>query len=288
MQGRQLAEWIGAFVSGMVRDSPENSTRDGSGEPAFDAPLIGFARGDDPLFQDYKRHVGPFHWTPAEALALAFPEERLDPAQVSVVSWVLPQTEATKRENAAQKVYCSERWARVRLYGEAFNAQLRRGLAQALVEQGVPAAAPMLLPQWTYAESPDYGKASTWSERHAAHACGLGTFGLCDGLITPLGKAMRLGSVVLKGSLPVAPRPYGDHHAYCLFYSHGTCGQCIGRCPVKALSPQGHDKKKCERHVAKMGKEHNQEAYGLDIEGCGLCQVDVPCSSGIPAPDAGA
>jgi epoxyqueuosine reductase QueG len=43
-----------------------------------------------------------------------------------------------------------------------------------------------------------YGYASSWSERHAAHAAGLGTFGLCDGLITPKGKAMRAGSVVAK------------------------------------------------------------------------------------------
>jgi hypothetical protein len=35
--------------------------------------------------------------------------------------------------------------------------------------------------------------ASSWSERHAAHAAGLGTFGLCDGLITAKGKAMQGG-----------------------------------------------------------------------------------------------
>ena len=35
-------------------------------------------------------------------------------------------------------------------------------------------------------------------ETHAAHAAGLGTFGLCDGLITPIGKAIRVGSVVAK------------------------------------------------------------------------------------------
>jgi epoxyqueuosine reductase QueG len=30
------------------------------------------------------------------------------------------------------------------------------------------------------------------SERHAAYAAGLGTFGLCDGLITSVGKAVRV------------------------------------------------------------------------------------------------
>ena len=27
--------------------------------------------------------------------------------------------------------------------------------------------------------------------------------------------------------------------------------------------------------------------YGLEIYGCGLCQVGVPCADGIPTPDMG-
>jgi len=38
------------------------------------------------------------------------------------------------------------------------------------------------------------GPASSWSERHAAYAAGLGTFSLNDALITPKGIAHRLGS----------------------------------------------------------------------------------------------
>ena len=283
--GDVLGPWILDFVRGFVESSPDNSLKDGSGEPSFDAPLVGFAAGGDPIFQEFRRHIGPFYWLPAQALALA--HTGLAQGPVSVVSWVLPQTRATKDQNAQEKVYCSERWARSRLHGEQFNVLLRRSLAQALTDRGVPAAAPMLLPQWRMETSADYGYASTWSERHTAHAAGLGTFGLCDGLITPLGKAMRTGSVVLAGDLPATPRPYVDHHAYCLFYSHGTCGKCIPRCPMNALSEKGHDKIKCGRHVRGGGKEHNIERFGLDIEGCGLCQVGVPCESHIPAPEEG-
>ena len=46
-------------------------------EPAFAAPLVGFAAGDDPLFAELKVHVGASHWTPGEAFALAFPERTL-------------------------------------------------------------------------------------------------------------------------------------------------------------------------------------------------------------------
>ncbi|MFH1034897.1 MAG: epoxyqueuosine reductase [Pseudomonadota bacterium] len=287
MDGEVLAGWISDFIGGLVASSPHNSLRDGPGERAFDQPLVGFASGQDPIFLECKRHIGDFFWTPAEAYAQAYPQEPAPAEEVSVISWILPQTQATKDENAREKVFCSGRWAGVRLFGEKFNALLRQELAQALCQEGLPALAPMLLPSWRRETSADYGYASTWSERHAAHAAGLGTFGLCDGLITPLGKAMRTGSVVVRAKLPATPRPYHDHHAYCLFYTHGTCGKCIPRCPVKALSDQGHDKIKCGRHVGQVGKEHNLEHYGLDIEGCGLCQVAVPCASHIPAPEEG-
>jgi ferredoxin len=59
--------------------------------------------------------------------------------------------------------------------------------------------------------------------------------------ITPKGKAMRCGSVIARIQVPATPRPYEDHHAYCLFFSSGTCGQCISRCPSGAITKAGHD-----------------------------------------------
>ena len=70
-----------------------------------------------------------------------------------------------------------------------------------------------------------YAPCSNWSERHAAYAAGLGTFGLCDGLITQVGKAVRVGSVVAQVAVPASKRPYGDHQAYC---NHDKgCRACI-------------------------------------------------------------
>jgi epoxyqueuosine reductase QueG len=140
----------------------------------------------------------------------------------------------------------------------------------------------MEAPAWRVEDSPEFVWASTWSERHAAYAAGLGTFGLCDGLITPKGKAMRAGSVVAKIDIAATERPYTDHHAYCLFYANGTCGLCIDRCPVGALSEKGHDKVKCKAHLDRT-RPYVKETYGFEGYGCGLCQVDVPCGSGIPA-----
>ena len=139
----------------------------------------------------------------------------------------------------------------------------------------------MLAPNWTRVKSRHFSYASTWSERHAAYAAGLGTFGLCDGLITPWGKAMRAGSVVAKISIQPDPRPYSQHNAYCLFYAQGTCGKCIDRCPAQAITKDGHDKEKCREYIRHC-QEYIRKVYEFSGRGCGLCQTKVPCEAGIP------
>ncbi|MDM8524477.1 epoxyqueuosine reductase [Desulfococcaceae bacterium HSG8] len=273
-------------IEGIVRDfiteSPENTLCNRACEKAFENPLVGFSKGDDPLYDAYKKHVGEFHWTPKEVFTTAFPELSADPGELTVVSWILPQTKATKTDNRKQQAYPSERWARSRVYGEIVNEKLRSHLVNALQKEGYPAAAPALLPQWERKTSETYGFASTWSERHAAFASGLGTFGLCDGLITPRGKAMRTGSVIVKIRTDPAPRPYKDHHEYCLFFTKGVCGKCISRCPAGAITHAGKDKVRCSQYIRSEAAEFVKSNYGFDGYGCGLCQTAVPCESGIP------
>jgi epoxyqueuosine reductase QueG len=93
---------------------------------------------------------------------------------------------------------------------------------------------------------------------------------------------MRCGSIVARISVPATARPYNHHHAYCLFYNEGTCGVCIKRCPVGAVSKEGHDKKKCREYVEGPIARHARDAYGVEAYGCGLCQTKVPCESRIP------
>lgn len=275
--GAWITERIEAFCAG-----PENHLHDGSGEPAWGVPLVGFCAGDDDIYARYKEVVGPFHWTPLEAFAVAYPDTEVSADELVVISWVLPQTALTKRDSRAERTYPPERWARSRIYGEQVNVALRRAVVDALHAQGVQAMAPMLSEQWGTRPSEAYHIASTWSERHAAHAAGLGTFGLCDGLITPVGKAMRVGSAIARLAIPPTPRPYSDHHAYCLFYAKGTCGACMERCPVGAVTAGGHDKVVCSEHLSKT-RRYVPEHYGFAGYGCGLCQTGVPCESGIPA-----
>jgi epoxyqueuosine reductase len=276
------AAWVEGVIKEFLRESPENTLKDSNNEKAWEDFIVGFSRGDDPIWGSFKEHVGPFHWTPLEIFRLAHSDAELAPADLTVIAWVLPQREATKSDNRKETIFPSERWARARIYGEETNVKLRKHLISALESDGHKAVAPLLSPLWEWKKSDRFVFSSNWSERHAAYASGLGTFGLCDGLITPVGKAMRVGSVVADVQIPPTPRTYSDHHAYCLFYSKGICGKCIQRCPAGALSESGHDKIKCANYLKPGTSDYVKARYGFDGYGCGLCQTKVPCESKIP------
>ena len=277
------AAWVVNLIKDFTANSPHNSLRNEAGEKAWDEPLVGFSRGDDPLYDEFKNHIGDFHWKPEEIFLLTFPETGASAAELTVISWILPQTAQTKRDNQLEQRFPSERWTRSRSFGEQFNVELRKHLLASLLAAGCQAMAPELSPFKKSAISECYGRASTWSERHAAYASGLGTFGLCDGLITAAGKAMRCGSVIARIKIPPTVRPYQDHHAYCLYYGKGICGKCVERCPVGAISPEkGHDKEICRAYTQETTRDYVKTNFGIDTYGCGLCQTGVPCESRIP------
>jgi epoxyqueuosine reductase len=273
--------WMTALIREYTANSPSNSLHNESKEKAWDEPLVGFSRGDDPIFQQYKEYVGPFHWTPLEIFQLTFPDVSVKPAELAVISWILPHTEAIKSDLRKQTKDPSEKWIRARIYGEQFNEELRKYVAETLIKAGHPAVVPILSSKFKTENSERYGMASSWSERHAAYSAGLGTFGLCDGLITPKGKAIRCGSVVARLEVPAADRPYQDHHAYCLFYAKGICGMCTTRCPAGAVTKAGHNKPACAKQCSATA-QYADKQLGLKGYGCGFCQTGVPCESRIP------
>jgi len=273
------------LIETIVRDfcaSSANSLENGTGEPAWDAPQFAYARGDDPLFDQLKNDIGEFYWTPAEAYQLAYPDDEIDSSALTVVCYILPQTKATRVDQALETEFPAERWARSRFHGEEFNCALRLHLAERLTQAGYPALAPERLPGFDYRQSERFGIASNWSERHTAWVAGLGTFGLSDGLITRVGKAVRFGSVVVKMNLEATPRPYEGHQDWCLWYAKGICGVCMKRCPVDAITDEGHDKRKCFDYIRNVTTPYVRDNYGTGATPCGLCQVKIPCESRSP------
>ncbi len=188
--------WITKIIKDFVEESPLNDMGFAQREKIFDTPLVGFSNGADPLYDEYKSHIGSFYLSPLELFTKTFPDREIAAENLTVISWIIPSTRATRREQAKQERYPSERWARTRDLGEKFNNAIRTHVVEQLETAGIEAVAPLLSPHWARSDQGPYAPCSNWSERHAAYAAGLGTFGLCDGLITPVGKAMRTGSVV--------------------------------------------------------------------------------------------
>jgi len=277
-----LAPWVTSVVEAFVEKSPANTLNLDPAEKAWDKPLVGFARGDDPLFRQIRDDIGPFYWTPAQIFRLSHPSIPFQPEELSVVSYILPQTAATCSDQRKETDYPAPRWAFSRHYGELFNCELRQHLVAQLTDAGFPAVAPERSPLFDYRQSDKVGIASNWSERHTAFVAGLGTFGLSDGLITSLGKAVRIGSVVEKIPLTPTVRPYQTHHDYCLWFAKGTCGACIKRCPTAAIDDNGHDKTRCHAYIRGKTAPYVQQRFQIQATPCGLCQVKIPCENSIP------
>ena len=280
-------QWFVDTIKGKIAAHPDNSMEfPFYGERVFEEPLVGFVRGDDPIFADLKRIIGPHHLTPVEIMAWQAGNNGVSaPAagDLSVVSFVMPITKKTKDENASQPEWPSERWAQTRMHGELFSQIFVREIVTHLMSRGVLAVSPDVTPKMRKMRYPNVGWASPWSHRHIAYAAGLGTFGMHDFLITEKGCGHRLGSFVVNLRLePNRKRP-DDIHAYCLQYQGKKCMKCAGRCPVDAITVEdAHDKEGCYQRVAKSIK-HCNDNYHIFIYGCALCATGVPCESQIPA-----
>ena len=234
----------------------------------FDPPLLGYASAVDPLFEAFLAPgvIGPHYRPPRQWLADAR----------TVISFFLPFSQAVRSRNRAARSLPSQAWLYGRVEGQRFVEALTLHLQKALRDAGFETVAPSLSPEfWTVSEpETEDGPAftSNWSERHAAYACGLGTFGLSRGLITRRGMAGRFGSLVAAWETPPTPREYRSHYEWCI-----RCGACIRRCPGKAISlERGKDHHLCLAYQTVILPQCRPRF------GCGLCQTGVPCEAARP------
>ena len=275
------AQFIEEEIKEFTRTSPLNRLPFLNDYIMWDEPLVRFADGDDSIFTEYKTIIAPTHLTPREALAKAYNKNPEDmPARLSVISWILPTAEETRKSNRAETLVPSRLWSHTRWYGEKFNGALREHMVEALTELGYLAVAPFLQPYFK-TDRNEKGPYSNWSERHIAYAAGHGTFSLSDGFITERGIAHRCGNVVTDLVLPPSLRTAEGPYTNCLAYVGVSCNACIKRCPAEAITEQGHDKIKCQAYLRSIGysSEALKDGYKNDtsVAGCGLCQVKVPC-----------
>lgn len=248
--------------------------RECAGIRLYDKPIAGFGSAEDPLFAEYKKPgiIGPWFMGPEEWL----------PGSWTVISLFFPASEEVRVSNRKDGPVSSLPWAYARVDGQNYINAFMAGLSQWFVQNGVSCCVPSSDGRFRkmtagkgiegYAEITPESFGSTWSERHAAYVCGLGTFGLSKGLITAKGMAGRFGSILVDLPLEADERPYTGIYDYCIH-----CGACVKRCPVEAIDPEtGKDHMKCMVNVGKSG-EILAPRYG-----CGLCQTKVPCEFAIP------
>jgi len=289
IQGEARELDAAALVEAAIRAFYEAALEGRLGDDAriLPEPAIGFSNGADPLYAQLKVDIGAPFLTPLEVFQAELPAVDALADELTVICYVIPVSPDARTDNRRETLYPAESWARAKIAGKALVEKLSGHLVDMLAAVGVEAVVPEFASGYVIGPSKRHGFAASWSERHAAYVSGLGSFGLCDGFITELGKAVRLGSLVARMPAAPTPRRSEDPFADCLHHAHGTCDACIRRCPVGAISTKGHDKMLCYEHCFGDALAYVKRSYGLDEYACGLCQTGVPCESRRPVCEAG-
>ena len=260
-----------------IQNAPENYVQketalrpDLAGMRIFDNPLVGYASAEDTYFDEAKKPgiIGAHFMTPAEWL----------PGAKTIISLFLPFTGQVRIANRQNPGWPADEWLHARIEGQVFQNKICRYAKDLLEKEGIPVLVPMIDSRFSSKSPLTDNKTeqnyytSNWSERHAAYAAGLGTFGLSKGLITRKGTAGRYLSVITAAYFVPDKRPYTGIYDYCI-----NCGACVRNCPVGAITKEkGKIHYLCSEFLNTV-KVKNPPYYG-----CGKCQVKVPCESRAP------
>ena len=235
----------------------------------FEAPIFAFGCVEDEIYSKFKEPgvIGGHFLSPSEWL----------PGAKTVVSVFLPYTERIRAANSRDFEWPADEWLHGRYEGHLFIMELNRHIHKLISDAGYECLIPGADPRFSTSiagavgEAAKTGLTSNWSERHAAFACGLGTFGLSKGLITKKGTSGRFGSVLTDLDLEKDIRRYNEVYEYCTM-----CNVCIPNCPVCAITKDGKSDSLCSVFLNKVHDAHDPR-YG-----CGKCQVKVPCEKMAP------
>jgi epoxyqueuosine reductase QueG len=240
-----LAQQIRSLISDTVA-AANTHTR-------YRAPLLAFARANDPGFNELPRLV-PGHLHPRDLL----------PKARSVCVFFLPFDSEVMLANRPGGA-ASEAWARAYVETNALLSEICVRLGAALAEQGIAAA-------W---EPPTHNfdpvrLSSAWSHKSVAAVARLGQFGHHQMLITRAGCAGRFSSIVLDADPPLLP---GDIVRENLCQYDKGCRVCVRRCPVGALTEEGFDRQRCYARCLENDARFPQ--WLADV--CGKCATG-PCA----------
>lgn len=223
--------------------------------PIFREPLIGYSSAKDPIFGQLKTVIGENQLLPGDLL----------PDAKTVLAFFLPYSKEVISSNKEEK-HASRQWAEAYDYTNWLINKVLQQLNEIMAVHGVKMA--WLLPTYEF----DKKKlVAQWSHKHVAYACGLGTFGRNQLLITPKGCGGRFGTAVLNITMEPSKRSEVTHA--CL--ADSGCDYCKKKCPVQALSETaGYDRHRCYE----LCLDNDRLFSDLEsVEVCGKCATG-PCA----------
>lgn len=255
---------LGDLLFGLVRKESAYSPDGG----LWREPLLASAKVDE-RFLKLREMVAPDHLMPWELLSGA----------QSLIVFFLPFRLELQRENRSGQEPARS-WGTAYVKTNELIARISREMSCLLKENGYASA---VTPP-THNFDP-VRLMSRWSHKHLGYLVGLGRFGQNSQLITPLGCAGRLGSLVTEADLGDHPLDVGEQA--CLHKAGKSCLKCLKRCPVEALSLDGFDRKRCWERL-KANREKGSTLAGLPetTHVCGKCVVMLPCSFRDPVSKA--
>ncbi len=268
--GRLLKESIRWEICSYV----ENYTGQSNISTKWGIPLVGFANAVHPYILALKETISPDHAMPTDVLEDA----------ITVIAYYVPFTEELAQANGIAGRLAAAEWALAYEETNVMFGFLNRHLIRFLTDKGYKAA--------VSEETSTFDRGSlisNWSHRHFAYAAGLGTFGLNNMLITPVGCCGRYFTLVTNLYVePDSPKT----EELCLYKKNGSCRICVKHCPVKALSITGYERQKCYSLLKENGAIYREfgssytvaPGQGTDREGtegsqvCGKCITSSPCA----------
>ena len=214
-------------------------------------PIIGYADANDPLYNTLDEKIGAKQFHPQEML----------PDAKTVIVYFIPFPETLIRA-IRQDQHTVPIWSQ---YYDATNKlldKIGKNIIKKMVTFNIKGAMDPPTENFDLISLTGH-----WAHKASAVIAGIGTFGLNHLLITRLGSAGRLGSVVINAKIPTTSRPVSS---YCLYYKNGKCRVCAEKCPSGALTTERFDRFRCNAYLD--GKNIRD-----DQQGCPLCSSG-PCA----------
>ncbi len=223
----------------------------------YRSPVIGFASAYDSLYEQASEIIG---------YPVAKPTDLLAEAQ-TVVSFFIPFDATTVKYARARREVSNKEWSLGYYELNLLIGDIMGQIVSEMNDMGIKAASEPVTENYDHIKL-----TATWGHKTSACVAGLGTFGINRLIITPMGCAGRLGTVVISEKITPTPRPDQEN---CYYRADGSCGVCAKMCPSKAVRYNSFN-----RFVCKLRDDTMRDSPSPVDRGCYFCSSG-PCATHV-------